>query len=127
MGVSAETYLIAGVALGKPEDACNHPAFKDVRQSSGWDTLESLESKLDVHLTLIVDGMNGEYAYAGVVLARSSQEEGFDPPFTFDPFDLDAAKRLIEQSPLASLAAETKFHRILREETPPLVGGEESS
>ena len=88
MSVSIEAYLIAGVSLGKPKEACNHPMLREFQQPSGWETLELLKEELSPHLELIVDGYSAEYAYAGVILAHFNQEYGLETPIVFDPSNL---------------------------------------
>ena len=74
MGVDMTHYVVLGVKV----------PFKDIGTEK-WDMLEAYEDNgyekiptIKDGLTLVSDGMNGEYAVMGMVLAKGMEEDGLE-------------------------------------------------
>ncbi len=65
MGVDRDDYVIFGVNLGY--DNVDYDDFED-----------EIDGAPDAKFRIIYDGMNGKYAWAGMVLAEGDRYEGFD-------------------------------------------------
>jgi hypothetical protein len=74
MSVDRTDYVIYGVNVG----------YDNV----SWDDFEAeLSGSPDARFDIIRDGMNGEYAWAGKILARGDQYEGFGNGMDLSPHD----------------------------------------
>lgn len=80
MGVSNVHYIILGIRLEFQNLGHIEPEFLEKFEDNCY--VKDVTEKDNI--TLISDGMNGEYHFIGKVLAKSTSSVGFDEAVSFD-------------------------------------------